>query len=87
MKVIGPMTIRPGDRRDLEVTFALDSCPTRVQSKRILILTDERGNETRAIPVEFHVGNRTTSDRLPLGSHIDRKPGRGIARGMIGQVR
>jgi hypothetical protein len=81
------MTIPPGDQRDLEVTFALDPCPTRVQSKRIVIQTDERGNETRAIPVEFHVGNRATPDRLPPGSHTDRKPGRGIARGMIGQVR
>lgn len=70
------MTIRPGDQRDLEVTFDLDPCPTRIQSKRIVVLTDERGNETHEIPVEFHVGNPATAERLSPGSQTDRRPGR-----------
>lgn len=50
---------------------------TGVWSKRIVILTDERENESHKVSVEFHFGNQATSDRLPPESdNNDRNPGR-----------
>jgi hypothetical protein len=47
------MSMRPGDKRTLSVTFTPETCPDRVLTKQVVIVSDPYTNQIVQVPIQL----------------------------------